>query len=313
MARELKASVINMKHLSQDIDDPIVINAADANGRILRIIFTQEAAAQLTPDTKVYLSWWHEQRNVKGYNVFTQMPALSDEYPFVWEINYPRSMLYEGDVLTCIELVDDISIASSTNFMIHVLQDPNDGEPFVVSDDFTIFQTAVITLNNLADQIQAKMDEYQIDFENMQLEHQYMLTIVEETHELNENMQDILQNIQDEVDNILIDLQQQFDDWLYFQENEINEWLENAEATLNYYRNILNSFETRLRAAETNAANAISVVNNLAPVATSGAAADVATTTATGLTATNVEDALTELNNIVNTTIIDNVLTWHTL
>ena len=45
----------------------------------------------------------------------------------------------------------------------------------------------------------------------MQLQHQYMLTIVEETHELNEEMQVILQNIQDEVDATLADLQQQLD------------------------------------------------------------------------------------------------------
>ena len=56
MANELKATVVNMKHLSQNIDDPIVVGAADANGRTLRIIFTQEAAAQFTAGTKVYLS-----------------------------------------------------------------------------------------------------------------------------------------------------------------------------------------------------------------------------------------------------------------
>lgn len=56
MANELKATVINMKTLSQDIADPVIVGAGDANGRVLRIIFTQEAAAQFTPSTKVYLS-----------------------------------------------------------------------------------------------------------------------------------------------------------------------------------------------------------------------------------------------------------------
>jgi len=75
MPADLKKNVINMKHLSQDIDDPIVVNAADANGRTLEIIFTQEAAAQLTPNTKVYLSWYHQQQKIKGYNVFTYIPG----------------------------------------------------------------------------------------------------------------------------------------------------------------------------------------------------------------------------------------------
>jgi hypothetical protein len=56
MANELKATVINMKSLSQNITDPVVVGAGDAAGRALRIIFTQEAAAQFTPETKVYLS-----------------------------------------------------------------------------------------------------------------------------------------------------------------------------------------------------------------------------------------------------------------
>lgn len=56
MANELKATIINMKSLSQHIIDPVVVGAGDANGRTLRVIFTQEAAAQMTPETKVYLS-----------------------------------------------------------------------------------------------------------------------------------------------------------------------------------------------------------------------------------------------------------------
>lgn len=79
MANELKATVINMKTLSQDIVDPVVVGAGEASGRALRIIFTQEAAAQFTPETKVYLSWWHQEKNVKGYNVFTEITSDEDE------------------------------------------------------------------------------------------------------------------------------------------------------------------------------------------------------------------------------------------
>ena len=66
MPQELKAFTVNMKSMDQDIDDPIIAGAGDANGRTFRIIFTQEAAAQFTEYTKVYLSWHHKQADVSG-------------------------------------------------------------------------------------------------------------------------------------------------------------------------------------------------------------------------------------------------------
>lgn len=166
MNQELKAFVVNMKSLYQDIDDPIITGAGDANGRTFRIIFTQEAAAQLTPESKVYLSWFHQEEKIKGYNVFTKV----GEDPETWEIHYPRAMLHEGNVLCCIEIVDSISIAPSNNFIVHILSDPNDGSTFVVSDDFTEFQHAVIELNCLADQMREQMVNQKIEFEDMQME-----------------------------------------------------------------------------------------------------------------------------------------------
>ena len=74
MNTRLKGTVINMKSLSQHIDDPIVVGGGDADGRYLTIIFTQEAAARFAPNTKVYLSWRHIQKDVKGYNSFTEIP-----------------------------------------------------------------------------------------------------------------------------------------------------------------------------------------------------------------------------------------------
>ena len=69
-----------MKTLSQDIEDPIVIGEGEANGRSLRVIFTQEAAAQFTPTTKVYLSWYHKEKNIKGYNVFTEVENTTKDF-----------------------------------------------------------------------------------------------------------------------------------------------------------------------------------------------------------------------------------------
>ena len=160
MSQELKTVTVNLKSLDQDIQDPIVAGGADANGRTFRIIFDQEAAAQCVADTKVYLSWQHIQLDIKGYNVFTK----THEDPIVWEIKWPQAMLHEGDVFCCIELVDSVSIASSTNFLVHVLSDPNDGSTFVVSDDFSAFQNAVINLASIGDKMEKQMEEQRKEF-----------------------------------------------------------------------------------------------------------------------------------------------------
>lgn len=166
MSQELRAFTVNLKSMDQDIPDPIVAGAGDANGRTFRIIFDQEAEAQLTPETKIYLSWFHKQKKIKGYNVFTQ---TSDD-PVIWEIKWPQTMLHEGDVLCCIEMVDSVSIVQSTTFLVHVLTDPNDGSGFVVSDDFSEFQNAVIQLNCIADQMKDQMLQQKLEFEDMALQ-----------------------------------------------------------------------------------------------------------------------------------------------
>lgn len=170
MNQELKTFVVNMKSLNQTIDNPIVQGGGDANGRTLRIIFTQEAFEQFTPETNVYLKWHHEQLNIRGYNIFTHVQGEGidcQDYP-VWEIHFPKAMLHEGDVTCCIEIVDDISIAPSTNFTVHVLKDPDDGSNFVVSDDYSIFQQAVIDLNSFLDSAQEKFKTITDTFAGME-------------------------------------------------------------------------------------------------------------------------------------------------
>lgn len=166
MAQELRTFTVNLKSLDQDISDPIVASAGDANGRTFRVIFDEEAAAQFTDSTKVYLSWAHKQAKIKGYNVFTKV----QDDPITWEIKWPQSMLKKGDVLACIEIVDDISIAASTNFIVHVLEDPNDGSQFVVSDDYSAFQNAVIELNCVGEQAKKQLRQQRIEFEDMMLQ-----------------------------------------------------------------------------------------------------------------------------------------------
>lgn len=152
----LKASIINMKSLSQYIEDPIIVGGGESNGRTLKVIFTQEAAAQLTPETNVYLSWRHITKGVKGYNVFTKIP---DAPKPAWEITYPKEMLHEGDVLACIELVDDISVAASTNFHIHVLSDPWEGSEWIENDDLSEFKIALNRAASLTSELVSKVEE----------------------------------------------------------------------------------------------------------------------------------------------------------
>ena len=160
MPLELKAFTVNMKSLDQDIDDPIIAGAGDANGRTFRVIFTQEAAAQFTEYSKVYLAWKHKQERIEGLNIFTQV----NDDPMIWEIHWPQSMLHEGDVLCCIKLVDDISIVQSTNFIVHVLSDPTSGENFVTSDDYSIFQTAIINMNYISQKMVNQMEDQEKEF-----------------------------------------------------------------------------------------------------------------------------------------------------
>lgn len=166
MSNELRVFTVNLKSMDQDISDPIVASAGDANGRTLRVIFDEEAAAQMTDETQVYLSWVHKQLKIKGYNVFTK---VKDD-PITWEIKYPKALLHKGDVLACIEIVDSVSVTASTNFIIHVLEDPNDGSSYVVSDDYSVFQEAVIQMNCLGEQAQKQLRQMRIEFEDMMLQ-----------------------------------------------------------------------------------------------------------------------------------------------
>lgn len=196
MPLELKTFTVNMKSLDQDIDDPIIAGAGDANGRTFRIIFTQEAAAQFTEYSKVYLSWRHKQEKIEGLNVFTK---VSDD-PLVWEIHWPQTMLHEGDVLCCIKLVDDISIVQSTNFIVHVLSDPTTGENFITSDDYSIFQTAVINMNYISQKMVHLMEDQEKEFSQMKDDFSDMKEQIEEATDKANQAYDLAQEALDQIE-----------------------------------------------------------------------------------------------------------------
>ena len=166
MSQELKTFTIELKSLDQEIGSPVIAGAGDVNGCTLRVVFTQKAGCQLCPNSKVYLNWIHQDKKVKGYNVLSKV----SDTPSTWEIHWPKAMLHEGDVLCCIKLVDDISISPSNNFLVHVLQDPNDGSSFVVGDDYSIFDKCVIEMNAATEQAKKQLQEQQEEFESMRQE-----------------------------------------------------------------------------------------------------------------------------------------------
>lgn len=157
MAIELKRLIINLKTLDQDIPQPINIGGSNADGRVLRLIFSQQAAAQIADTTIVYLRWKHQQKNISGYVNFEKV----NDDATVWDLKWPMSMVNcgEGEVTCCIELVDDISIAPSRTFVVHILQNPTDGSSFTSTDDFDALSQTVTGITGLATKLQKQSDD----------------------------------------------------------------------------------------------------------------------------------------------------------
>jgi hypothetical protein len=166
MSQELKTFTIELKSLDQEIGSPVIAGAGDVNGCTLRVVFTQKAGCQLCPNSKVYLNWIHQDKKVKGYNVLSKV----SDTPSTWEIHWPKGMLFEGTVLCRLEIVDDVSIAPSNNFTVHVLQNPNDGSSFVVTDDYSDFQQAILDLTTLKDDMLDEFNYQKKLFEDFQLD-----------------------------------------------------------------------------------------------------------------------------------------------
>ena len=166
MSQELKTFTIELKSLDQEIGSPVIAGAGDVNGCTLRVVFTQKAGCQLCPNSKVYLNWIHQDKKVKGYNVLSKV----SDAPSTWEIHWPKEMLFEGTVLCRLEIVDDVSISPSNNFTVHVLQNPNDGSSFVVTDDYSDFQQAILDLTTLKDDMLDEFNYQKKLFEDFQLD-----------------------------------------------------------------------------------------------------------------------------------------------
>lgn len=162
MRDELKTYTLNLKSLDQEINDPIIAGSGDVNGWTFRVVLTQTAAKQIADKSKLYLNWHHISADVYGYNVFTRVNENT------WELYWPIALTqHKGDVLARIELVDQISIAPSTNFTIRVLSNPNDDRRFEYKDDYSVFSLAVLELNSALESANKQMEEWQCEFQAM--------------------------------------------------------------------------------------------------------------------------------------------------
>lgn len=157
---KLKKYIVNIKSLDQDLPD-MVVGSGDVNGRIIEVLFTQEAAAQFSDSMKVYLKWHHREKDIRGYVVFQEKRRDA------WTLVLPNEMLHAGHVDACIELVDNISISGTTNFMIRITEDINTGLDFLETDTYQCFKKATIDMNSAGDLILEQMEELNQRFERL--------------------------------------------------------------------------------------------------------------------------------------------------
>ena len=155
----LRPNVIVLKSLDQDISDPIIAGAGEAGGNKLIVVFTQEAAARFTPETKVYLNWRHQNLdNVCGFDMFQEQEqeegiTVKCGTPHcIWSIGWPHNMKHEGTVEASIVLLDAVSKDETVHFNINVLSDLQGSESLMDEEDFSLFEQALLDMNkNLAD------------------------------------------------------------------------------------------------------------------------------------------------------------------
>ena len=180
---QLRANIINLKSLDQDISDPIIAGTGEVGGPQLYVILTQEAAARFTPITNLYLSWKHlDYPNVRGYDMFEK---VSDK-PAAWAINWPNAMRRAGTVEACLEIVDAQSISQSRHFNINVLSDIESGVEDFLQEDYDLFHRMLVEMN-------LKLEDANKLVDNAN-------DIVEITTELYNTMKDQYDNILDRVD-----------------------------------------------------------------------------------------------------------------
>ena len=193
-------SIIDIKTLDQYIPDQVYTGEGEINGRVLTVIFENEASKQFSEDMEVYLSWKHRNiPNKYGYDVFTKV----DDKPLTYQLYYSPSMLHKGVVLARIELVDKISVTPSRNFLINILSNPAmSDEELEESTEFSILQKNIAETRKM----------------------------LEEANDLAEETQDLVEDLHEDVNNKLNEV----DSKLESMNTEINNRFYNIETTLKW-------------------------------------------------------------------------------
>ena len=96
-------------------------------------------------------------------------------------------MLHEGDVIATIELVDEISVAASTTFSIHVTADPWDGENWIEEDDLTEFKQAIVRAQHLQQEIDDSHEIINQTLEELKKMHDFIDFIDENQNGINDS------------------------------------------------------------------------------------------------------------------------------
>ena len=143
---------ITLDYANQFVPDIIIANANDASGRGIDLYVTKDGTALSMTDMKVYLVWRHENGN-QDLTQFTAVSAAAGHY----KVYFPNAMMHGGIVLARIAIYigSKTPITGSRDFRIHVEPNPLNEDEAMADENFTLFQQAVVDLNELEASIEA--------------------------------------------------------------------------------------------------------------------------------------------------------------
>lgn len=152
------------------LQDVFIAQEGDAKGRGIDLTVSQDGVAADMAGMSVYLAWGHAC-GAQGLTEFEAIDASKGHF----KVYYPTQMQRRGIVVARIMVYVGSSgtpITGSRDFKIHVAKNPINEDAALTSDDFSVFQQAVIDLHkaldnfgtassNLLDDQKAKFDAAQ--------------------------------------------------------------------------------------------------------------------------------------------------------
>lgn len=138
---------ITLDSADQFVPNVLIANANDASGRGIDLHVTKDGAALDMTGTKVYLVWRHDNGN-QDLTQFTAVDSGSGHF----KVYYPNAMMHGGAVLARIAIYvgGEAPITGSRDFRISVEPNPLNEAEAMADESFTVFQRAVVDLNELS-------------------------------------------------------------------------------------------------------------------------------------------------------------------